>query len=95
MSSFTFFHRPEVRKYNYKPQFYNPDKLDEKEGKPSDKEVSSSYEFANRMHDNWSRRRQHKNQKQSSFKYIIWLVFIALILGILYYKFFIDFDFTK
>ncbi len=91
MSSFTFFHRPEARKYNYKPQFYDPDKPEEnKEG-----EAARAREFANHMHDSWDRRRQHKNRQQSSLKYIIWLVFIALIIGILYYKFFIDFDIAK
>ena len=86
MSSFTFFHRPEARKYNYRPQFYDPDKLEEKE----EGETAHAREFANHMHDSWERRRQHKNQRQSSLKYIIWLVFIALILGIIYYKFFIS-----
>lgn len=83
MSSFTFFHRPEVRKYNYKPQFYDPDKPEEKE----EGEAARAREFANHMHDSWDRRRQHKNRPQSSSRILIWLLFIFVLLAVLYLYF--------
>ena len=84
MSNFTFFHRPEARKYTYKPQFYDPDKPDEKEVPASDSEAARAREFANHMHDSWDRRRQHKNQRQSSQKTILWLLFIFTVLVVLF-----------
>ncbi len=81
--NFTFFHRPETRKYNYKPQFYEPT-----EEKVKRSEKFDSDEFAKRLHNNWSSKRKTKKQGISNFKSIIWIVFILFILLFFYYKVF-------
>ena len=81
--NFTFFHRPESRKYNYIPQFYT---------KEEDKiPKSSSYnsdEFAERLHRNWSKKRQNQNKGGGSIKTIIWIAFILFLLIYIYWKLF-------
>lgn len=81
--NFTFFHRPETKKFNYKPQFYVPD---EEKVKPSSD--FNTEEFAERLHKNWNNRRQNKKQGISNFKSIVWIIFILFILIYLYYKLF-------
>ena len=82
--NFTFFHRPETKKFNYKPQFYVPD--EEKVKRSSD---FNTEEFAERLHKNWNNRRQNKKQGISNFKSIVWIIFIIFILIYLYYKVFL------
>ncbi len=81
--NFTFFHRPETRKFNYKPQFYEPT-----EEKVKRSEEFDSDEFAKRLHKNWSSKRKTQKQGISNFKSIIWIVFILFILLFFYYKVF-------
>ena len=85
--NFTFFHRPETRKFNYKPQFYVPD--EEKPKRPSSNSSEfNSDEFAERLHRSWNQRRHNKKQGISNFKSIVWIVFILFLLIFVYYKFF-------
>jgi hypothetical protein len=81
--NFTFFHRPESRKFNYKPQFYVPD--DEKVKRSSEYDTE---ELSRRLHQNWDQKRKHKKQGISNFKSIIWIVFILFLLLFFYYKIF-------
>jgi hypothetical protein len=81
--NFTFFHRPETRKFNYKPQFYEPT-----EEKVKRSEEFDSDEFAKRLHKNWSSKRKTQKQGISNFKSIIWIIFILFILLFFYYKVF-------
>ncbi|HNX20829.1 MAG TPA: hypothetical protein PKG88_00550 [Bacteroidales bacterium] len=82
--NFTFFHRPDSRKFNYKPQFFVPD--DEKPKRNSSE--YNSDEFAERLHRSWGQRRHNKKQGISNFKSIVWIVFILFLLIFVYYKFF-------
>lgn len=83
--NFTFFHRPETKKFNYKPQFYTPE-----EEKPKRASDFNSEEFAQRLHKSWNQKRQNKKQGISNFKSIVWIFFILFILLYLYYKFFMN-----
>jgi hypothetical protein len=81
--NFTFFHRPETRKFNYKPQFYEPT-----EEKVKRSEEFDSDEFAKRLHKNWSSKRKTEKKGISNFKSIIWIIFILFLLLFFYYKVF-------
>lgn len=84
---FQFLHRPEPKKFNYKPQFYNEDENNE-DGRPETRrELSEQEAFARRLHNNWERRRSRKDNKKTSFRTIIWMAFIVFILLFLVYKF--------
>jgi hypothetical protein len=80
--TFTFFHRPEARKFNYKPQFYVPE-----EEKPVNYDKYDSDDFAKKLHRNWEGKRRAKNNKTSNMRTIIWLVFLLLMLGLIGWRF--------
>ena len=75
--NFSFFHRPEVRKYNYKPQFYVPD--DEKN---INYDTFDNEKFAERLHKNWSNKRRVKKE-MSNMRTIFWLAFLIFLFGVL------------
>jgi len=85
---FQFLHRPEPRKFNYKPQFYNEDENNE-DGKPEiRKELSEQEAFARRLHNNWERRRSRKEDtRKASLRTIIWMAFIVFMLLFFVFKF--------
>jgi len=87
LMNFNFLHRPETRKFNYKPQFYNPDEPEKKEFRS--KEAEHAYELSNRIHINWDRRRQHKENKSAMMKSLIWVAFVLFLICLLFYKFFL------
>lgn len=87
MMNFTFFHRPEAKKFNYTPQFYDPNAIDDEDKKKMDKETAHEYEFANRMHYSWERRRQHKEKKGFSYRTLFWSIFIAVLVCFVIFKF--------
>ena len=85
---FQFLHAPKPRKFNYKPQFYNPDAEDQPEG--TDNTVrprNENEDFGKYLHDSWDRRRQQKKgNNNSSIKSIVWTLFIIIVLLFLFYK---------
>jgi len=81
--NFTFLHRPEARKYNYKPQFYVPE-----EAKTTNEKNFKPDMFGEKLRNSWERKRHRKGNSASSRRIIIWMVFIILILGLIGYKFF-------
>jgi hypothetical protein len=82
--NFTFFHRPEVRKYNYKPQFYVPE-----DEKPINYDKYDNEKFAKKLHKNWDSKRRVKNNSTSNMRTIFWLVFFIFALGVMAWFFFV------
>jgi hypothetical protein len=75
------FNKPETREFNYKPRFYTPD-----EEKPTD---DHRRDFANELHREWSGKRRHdKNDKHIPWLTIVTMLFFAVVLGIIFFKFF-------
>jgi hypothetical protein len=81
--NFTFFHRPESRKYNYIPQFYVKD-----EDKVPKRSSYDSEEFAERLHRTWSKKRQVQKKNSGNIKSIVWIAFILFLLIFILYKLF-------
>jgi len=79
--NFQFLHRPETRKYNYKPQFYQPEEKKFDTSGKYDKE-----EFEKKLRNNWSNKRKVKNNR-NSMRNVIWIAFILLLLLFLVRKF--------
>jgi len=73
--NFTFFHRPEVRKYNYKPQFYVPD-----EYKPIDSAKFDADSFGDKLSRSWDKKRRNRRNATGNQRIIIWLAFIIFVL---------------
>ena len=80
--NFTFFHRPEARKYNYKPQFYVPE-----EDKPTNVDKFDPDEFGVKLSRSWDKKRRNRSNAASNQRIIIWLVFIIVILLFIVWKF--------
>jgi hypothetical protein len=80
--NFTFFSRPEIRKFNYKPQFYVPE-----DEKPVNYDKYDSEKFAKKLHNSWDKRRHNKNNPTANMRIVIWLIVLLLILGLLGWKF--------
>lgn len=80
--NFSFFQRPEVRKYNYIPQFYV-----EGEDKKSNNKVFDRDEFSERLHRSWDKKRQSRRKGISNFKSLIWIIIILVVLLYVYVKF--------
>ena len=79
--SFFGFEKPEPREFNYKPRFYDPDK----EQSTGDKQT----DFDNKLHREWSnKRRHHANDNKFAWLPIITIVFFALVLAFVFFKFF-------
>jgi hypothetical protein len=77
-----FYQRPEKRKFNYKPRFYEPD------GGTKDAQGNLDLEkFGNRLHHSWSQKRQRNRKTKASLNMIIWLMFILIVLLFFAYKF--------
>ena len=75
------FNKPEPREFNYKPRFYTPD-----DQKPTD---DHRRDFANELHREWSSKRRHdKNDKHIPWLTIVTMLFFAVVLGIIFFKFF-------
>ena len=73
--NFTFFHRPEARKYNYKPQFYVPD-----EDKPTNVDKFDPDEFGVKLSRNWDKKRRNKSNSTSNMRLIVWMAFLVVVL---------------
>ncbi len=71
----------ETREFKYKPRFYTPD-----EKKPSgDKRT----DFANELHREWSSKRRHTDdKKQTPWLTILTMLFFALVIAVIFFKFF-------
>jgi len=80
--NFTFLHRPEARKYNYKPQFYVPE-----DEKPTNSENFDPNKFGDKLRSSWGRRRYSRKHSTGNMRTVIWLVFIILLLVVLGWKF--------
>jgi len=80
---FTFLHRPEARKYNYKPQFHVPE-----DEKPLNSENFDANKFGDKLRSNWDRRRPSRSSSTSNMRTVIWLAFIILVLVVVGYRFF-------
>ena len=79
--NFTFFHRPEVRKYSYKPQFYVPE-----EEKQTNPEKFDPDTFGDKLSRSWDKKRRNRRNATSNQRTIIWLVFIISVLLLLALK---------
>ena len=84
--NFTFFHRPETRKYSYKPQFYVPE-----EEKPINYDKYDADKFGEKLHNSWKKKRHVKNNKTNNMRTIIWLAFLIAVLGLMAWIFFKSF----
>jgi len=80
--NFSFFHRPEVRKFNYKPQFYVP-----KEEEQMNYDKYDSDTFGKKLHRSWESKRHTKNNPTNNMRTIIWIAFLLLVLGLIGWKF--------
>jgi hypothetical protein len=80
---FTFFHRPEARKFNYKPQFHVPE-----EEKPTNPEKFDSDDFSKKLRSSWDRTRRNRSNSTANMRIIIWMAFLLLVLGLLCWKIF-------
>jgi hypothetical protein len=79
--NFSFLHKPEVRKYNYKPQFFVP--------KEENSYVSGKFnseEFGTKLKNSWKSKRKTK-KNQNNMKKIMRVAFILLLLLFLVWKF--------
>lgn len=76
---FTFLHRPQPKKFEYKPRFYKPEAEPDETGRTPDQ----TEQFARRLHREWeSKRTTRKEKKGFSKMTIFWLV---VIIGVLLY----------
>jgi hypothetical protein len=80
--NFSFLHRPEARKYNYKPQFYVPE-----EEKPINYDKYDADKFADKLRRSWGNKRHVKNNSTNNMRTIIWIAFLLLVLGVIGWKF--------
>ncbi|MDY6326046.1 MAG: hypothetical protein SPL47_01865 [Bacteroidales bacterium] len=77
----TFFNNSEPRKFNYKPRFYDP----AKENSTGD----SRKDFARSLHDEWQSRRNHTGDKKNGSSItVLFMIFFAIVLAFLLFKFF-------
>ena len=75
------FQKPETREFNYKPRFYKPEE-EASTGNPR-------RDLANEIHREWSSKRRHDKDKGSMpWVTIISMLFFAIVLGYIFYKFF-------
>jgi len=71
----------ETREFNYKPRYYDPDA----EQATGDHKT----DFANKLHREWSSKRRHNaSKKQFALLPILTMVFFALLLAFVFFKFF-------
>lgn len=85
--TFNFLHRPEVRKYNYKPQFFVPE-----EEKPINYDKYDADKFADKLRKSWNNKRHVKNNPTNNMRTIIWLAFLIAVLGLALWFFFKKFN---
>lgn len=72
----------EAREFKYKPRFYKPDE----ELATGDKRT----DFANELHREWSSKRRHADDKKNiPWLTIVTMLFFAVILAYLVFKFFL------
>lgn len=75
------FKQPETREFDYKPRYYTPE-----EAAPTG---NHQKDFADSLHREWSSKRRHsKNQTQVPWLTILTMLFFAVVLGLILYKFF-------
>lgn len=75
------FQQHETREFNYKPRYYKP----ETEQSTGD----ARRDFANEIHREWSSKRKHdKNEKQTPWLTILFMLFFAIVVAIILFKFF-------
>lgn len=84
MAIFSFLHRPEPKRFTYKPRYYDPDKEKDAETGhvPDETEL-----FARRLHRSWESKRTARNEskRKSSSRAILWsVVILALLLYVIY-----------
>jgi hypothetical protein len=80
--TFTFLHRPEPRKYGYKPQFYVPE-----EKQPVNEKNFDPDRFGDKLHHSWESRRQSKKSRTGNMRTVIWIAFLLFLLLIVGWKF--------
>lgn len=75
------FNQHETREFKYVPRFYTPD-----EKKPTgDKRT----DFANELHREWASKRKHtEDKKQIPWLTILTMLFFAVVLALIFFKFF-------
>lgn len=75
------FKQPETREFDYKPRYYTPE-----EEQPTGNHKA---DFADSLHREWSSKRRHsKGSSQIPWLTIATMLFFAVILGLIIYKFF-------
>ena len=77
----SFFHRPEIRKYNYKPQYESTEKDKSGNSKNFDKD-----DFGEKLRNSWDSKRKIRKNLNST-RNVIWIAFILFLLLILAWKF--------
>jgi hypothetical protein len=80
--NFTFLHRPEIRKYNYKPQFYVPE-----EEKPVNEKDFDPDKFGDKLRNSWDRKRRSRSNPTGNMRTVIWIAFILFFIFFLSWKF--------
>lgn len=77
--------RHDHREYSYKPQFYDPEKMERENTEKYDSEY-----FAKTMKRKWQEKRpsSRDQRRKSSRKTIIWASLFIIVLFYIYYKFF-------
>jgi len=81
--NFPFSHRPQVRSYNYKPQYYVPE-----EETPMNVQKFDKEQFGSKLKRSWENKRRLKNNTTGNLRTVVWMVFIVFVLLFLAWKFF-------
>jgi hypothetical protein len=80
--NFTFLHRPAVRKYKYKPQFFVPE-----EEKSINPEKFDPDKFGVKLRSKWENKRRTENNPTANMRIIIWMVCLLLVFGFFVWKY--------
>lgn len=79
--SFFNIQKHEPREFKYKPRYYTPE-----DQKPTD---NHRRDFADELHREWQGKRRHdRNERKTPWLTIAAMVFFALVIAIVYFKFF-------
>jgi hypothetical protein len=80
--NFTFLHRPEPRKYGYKPQFHVPE-----DQKPVNEKDFDPDKFGDKLRSNWERKRRARTNTTGNIRVVIWIAFLLVLLLVVAWKF--------
>lgn len=78
---FLSFNKPETREFNYKPRYYTPE----------DQQPTGDHkrDLAEELHREWASKRRHTDDRKNiPWITIVTMLFFAVILAIIFFKFF-------